>query len=122
MKKVLLIFILTVGFFFATIYFFPSLSDSECIWDKKFKEIELNGVVEKKYLDSIQHSYPMIEIRQFGIDTLIMINLIGDTTNSYYKIELGDTIKKSKGNNLIRLRKKNAEFAVTVDFGCKDPR
>lgn len=101
-------------------YFLPSLYDGECNWDKRFKEIELNGIVEKKYLDTNQHSYPMMEIRQLGVDTLVLINLIGDTTSSYYKIEIGDTIVKAKGNNLFRLRKNGNEFIISVDFGCRN--
>lgn len=120
MKKGLIILILIVGFYGAIFYFFPSLSENDCIWDEKFKALELNGVIEKKYIDSNQHSYPMIEIRQFGGDSLALINLIGDTTNSFNKLNIGDTIRKSSGNNSIKLKNRNGEYEIAVDFGCRN--
>lgn len=120
MKKGLLTLILIylIGFFLFVINFFPSLSEANCIKDEEFKKIELNGVVEKKYIDSSQHSYPMIEVRQFDVDILVVINLVGDIINSFDKIQINDTVKKSREDNSISLRRKEGELVISVDFGC----
>ncbi len=66
MKRNHLIIILSLIIFPTFFYIMTNLYNAECNSDAGFKGIELNGIVEKKYLDSNEHSYQMLEIRQFN--------------------------------------------------------
>jgi len=113
--------VIFIGTFFLLVNkFLPTLKDSECISLGKFKKLDINGYVTKKYIDSTQHSFPFIEVKQFASDTIVKVGLVGDKSNSYNLILVGDTIVKKMGSEFIRLKNSVMESNVKVDFGCKE--
>lgn len=118
MKRTIIGILLVTILFFLIVCLLPTLKDSECIWNNELKKIKLNGVVTKKYIDSTNHSFPFLEIKQFVSDTVIKVGLVGDTSNAYNIISVGDTIAKTKGSNLILLQNSQGKTVVKIDFGC----
>jgi hypothetical protein len=83
--------------------------------------MNLDGVVQKKYIDSSQHSFPTIEIQNLKDFKIKKLNLILDTSGFFDRINLNDTLKKEIGSSEIHvLRENTEELLLKIDFGCAD--
>ncbi|MDB5199283.1 MAG: hypothetical protein JWO92_1246 [Chitinophagaceae bacterium] len=121
LKKIYYTFLpIAVLIFFIIRFVIPQLSkDSRCITHNEFLRINLNGVVLKKYIDSSEHSFPIIEIKNFNSSSIEKLNLNLDTSGIYNKINIQDTLNKEVGKDEIFLVKNKEKALLSkVDFGC----
>ena len=107
--------------FFIIRFVIPQLSkDSRCITYKEFLKISSDGAVLKKYIDSSQHSFPTIEIKDIKDFEIEKLNLALDTSGIYNKINVNDTLSKETGKEEVFVIKgKKKILLAKIDFGCK---
>jgi|GEM_PF-6935787 len=85
---------------------------------EKFQLRSYSGIVIRKYFDVENHAYPTIVLRE-SMSSNTRINLIYDVNNVYRRIQIGDTLRKNRGDSYFV---KNIEDTLYVDFGenCED--
>lgn len=117
--KAIISFVIMLVFFYWVYFFTPTLKESACGAYKDFKLLQINGVVEKKYVDSSEHSYPILEVRNFAnkLDTL---NLVFDETDFFELIKINDTLIKNINDKLILIKNKNGSYKKELNFGCSN--
>jgi len=94
--------------------------NSRCITYDNFLKTSLDGVVVNKYIDSSQHSYPTLEIKNLKNLELNKLNLVLDTTSFYDDVSVSDTIYKELNNDSVFRFKNGIKcFILKIDFGCK---
>ncbi|HMJ47486.1 MAG TPA: hypothetical protein VK498_09160 [Ferruginibacter sp.] len=78
-----------------------------------------NGVVVQKYIDTEQHSYKTVVIRDLenGIFNKVIIDSY--ISNLYNEINLNDTLyKKVQNDSVFKITNRNKVLISKVDFGC----
>src|SRR6478735_5035351 len=86
MKKLLLGFVF-IAFFFTMIRLFaPNISETRCKLTQDFNNSQYIGRVMDKYIDSNNHSYPIVEIAN-SEDSILKLNLVLETNQLFNKIE-----------------------------------
>lgn len=119
MSKIKIILLVIVVIVFICL-FLTFGTEKKCRANIFFKSITFHGVVSKKYLDPTQHLMPVIDLLEIENNKIITINFFLDTSNSYNKIEIHDTIFKKEGSMDIYKIKNNRTFFLTkVDFSCQ---
>lgn len=106
--------------FFIIRFIIPQFSkNSRCITYDEFLKTSLNGVVLKKYIDSSEHSFPIIEIKNFKELGTEKLNLNLDNSGVYDKINIQDTLNKEIGKDEIFVIKNREKILLSkIDFGC----
>ena len=93
--------------------------NSRCVTYDEFLKLTLNGVVINKYIDSSQHSFETVEIKNLNDSEVNKIILDLDTTDLFDKISVYDTIFKEENKDSVFVMKgKQKYFLTKVDFGC----
>ena len=119
MKKQTIIGIFAIVFFFATIFIFtPSVEQGECDAFNDFKMLTIDGIVSKKYIDSTQHSYPIIVIQNSHEKKLDTLNLVFEKTGAFQVISLYDTIQKKANDDVLIIISGTTHTSKRIDFGC----
>lgn len=97
----------------------PSFEEDICTELAEFRKIELNGKIIDKYINSSEHSYPMIIVGNKNLhnDTL---NFDSDTTNFFHFIQIDDDVQKKLNDNLIFVTRLNTVYKIKIDFGCEE--
>ena len=115
--RILVIIVLFVTFLIKII---PVMSiNSRCVDYDNFLKISLNGVVIKKYIDSTQHSYHTIEIKNFENLKIERIILDLDTSDLFTNINVNDMVYKViNSDSVFRIKNNQKIFLSKVDFGC----
>ncbi len=94
--------------------------NSRCVTYDNFLNKYYNGVVVKKYIDSSEHSYKTVEIKNFGNSEVDKLILDFDTTALYRRLNLNDSIYKQTGNDSMFLILSGRKIFISrVDFGCR---
>lgn len=113
---------LTAGIIAFPIVFFtvvPSMMQGDpCEYENRFKQVEWNGTVMKKYNDTPNHNYETIEI-QNPSELKKIQNWVVFSNGNFDRIEVGDSIAKNKGETNVYLYKNGQEQTLSVDYGCK---
>jgi hypothetical protein len=106
----------------ASLFFFiPFKMDEKCDWQNDFNKKLFEGVVVNKFIDSSQHSTPLIEIRNLKDNSIDSIDLFGDKSAVFDLINKYDTLYKPSKNNSVFVEDKNKlKLIGQVNFGCKD--
>jgi hypothetical protein len=95
------------------------LKDSNCGVAKVFFESFLNGTVTRKYIDSGQHSYKTLIIKNFDSQEVKMDYFDFDTTNFYILISVGDSVyKKMASDSVFKYESGHKVFFFKPYFGC----
>lgn len=97
--------------------FGPSFQDEICQNFEQAKELKFQGVVQNKYIDKDEHSYPIIEIKQFNNENS-RLNLTNDKSGLFDFLQIGDTVIKKTGTTF-RVKKANRWHEMNIDFGCE---
>jgi hypothetical protein len=122
MKKgrILQIILIIIFFGWFIIQVIPQFAiNTRCVVYDDFLKLSLNGIVKSKYIDSSNHSFPTIEIKNFKSNNTEKLLLDLDTTNLYNQLNIGDTIFKSKNKDAIfRIESHKQYFISKVNFGC----
>lgn len=120
-KRRIIQIVLTIVFF---VWFFiqiiPQFSiNTRCVVYDDFLKLSLNGIIISKYIDSSNHSFPTIEIKNFKSTNTEKLLLDLDTSNLYNQLHIGDTVLKPKnGDTIFRLESNKLHFISKVNFGC----
>ena len=81
--------------------------------------MNLNGILTNKFIDSSEHSYPILIINNFD-STARTINLVFDATNLFSAVDIGDSIFKKKNETWLEIINNNKHLTRNIDFGCSD--
>jgi hypothetical protein len=92
-------------------------NDGRCESLKEYKDLYINGRVINKYIDSTQHSYPIVLITNINLASQ-KLNLAFDTTDSYLLINIGDSLLKKRDELLLVIKKRKKTIKKIIDFGC----
>lgn len=104
----------------ASLFFFIPDDNSRCIWQKEINTMQFYGIVEAKYLDSTQHSVPILKVRNIETDKLDTIALFGDRSDAFLLINIADTIsKKTNSSEIYSVKEGQQVLVAKVDFGCE---
>lgn len=113
---------LTTGIIAFPIVFFalvPSMIQGDpCEYENRFKLVEWNGTVIKKYNDTPNHNYETIEIQNQSESKKIQ-NWVAFANGNFDRIEVGDSIAKNMGETNVHLYKNGLEQTLSVDYGCE---
>lgn len=94
--------------------------NSRCVTYDDFLNEYYNGVVVKKYIDSSEHSYKTVEIKNFGNSEVDKLILDFDTTDLYDRLNLNDSIYKQTGkDSIFFILSGRKVFISRADFGCR---
>lgn len=94
------------------------INRDECEYQKNFKNSEWNGKINDKYLDSANHSYPTISVKNDNEVFKIQAGILYDF-NNFEHIQIGDSISKIKGELITHLYTSEGETELKSDFDCK---
>jgi len=120
---ILLIFISILVYMFHPYYRTKRLNELFCEENKSFKDLNFNGVLNKKYRDSANHLYKTININKTVTD-LSDNRIILDLERGVFfnEINIGDSIVKPQGTLEVLVYRKNSSVVDTFNlhFGCED--
>ncbi len=112
---------MTLGIVAFPIVFFtvvPSIMKGDpCEYENRFRQVEWNGTVIKKYNDKPNHNYETIEIENQTESKKIQ-NWGVFANGNFDRISVGDSIAKNKGETNVDLYKNGQKFELSVDYGC----
>jgi|SRR5690606_41004025 len=120
MKKIHKDFIVFILLMLPVIFVIDFDWNYKCSWQRKFDNLELKGVVKRRFIDTKQHSSRIIEIKSIQTGVVDTINLFGDESNTFYVIKELDTLSKSRNSNEVFIKIDGVFKSVgIVDFGCE---
>lgn len=98
----------------------PDISKNDrCDAYDEFLLRSVNGVVFQKYIDSTQHSYKTIIIKNFEFGKIEKIIIDFYISELYNQINVNDTIYKEVHSDSVFKTNKGQKFLISkVDFGC----
>lgn len=100
-------------------FFIPKEKNQKCLWQEDFDSLKFSGVVVKKYIDSSQHSSPIVEIEDLMTGKIDTIYLFGDRSNAFDYLNRSDTIFKVAFSRRIQVKRNGTfENLASIDFGC----
>lgn len=91
---------------------------SECEGEREVNNMKIEGKVLKKFLDKKEHLYPVLIINGQPHRLIIQI----DNSKFYNFVEVGDSLKKEKGNLDIRVIRAGLDTVFTINYGCENNR
>lgn len=118
MKRVSILLLVAIALIY--IFFFSiSFNQAECTYLIDFKKLKFSGIIINKFIDSSEHSYPLIIVKDTDVRENITINLVYDTTKTFNILNIGDSIKKEFGSLYIQ-KKVGSKYIklARIDFGC----
>ena len=114
--KILIPIVIILLFFIIMTHIVPGMNESICNYHVEFEQMDINGIVTQKYIDSTQHSTPIIVVSNFNSKS-ITIDLFGDTSSSFDVITIGDTIYKPLYSDTLTIRN-GSVITRKIDFEC----
>ncbi|PQJ15335.1 hypothetical protein BST99_05920 [Aureicoccus marinus] len=97
-----------------------SLSLIACINEKRkttkdyFLPQYYSGVVTNKFIDSSQHLYKKVFIKEKYGTKVVLFN--GEVGGMFDLIKIGDSISKKEGTNEVRVRRKKLDTVISLRF------
>ena len=93
--------------------------NTECVLYDDFVKLKISGIVSKKYIDSLEHNYPTLELKDFSGRASNKITLQLETSDLFNKIKISDTMFKERNtDSVFVIRSRQKELLSKVDFGC----
>ncbi len=93
--------------------------NGECRVLKAFLPFAYHGIILKKYIDSTEHSYHTVEIRNFDDPEIQKLLLDYGKTGFFWKINVNDTIHKKFGSDTVFIYNKSGRKQYILKFDCK---
>ncbi|MGX1928871.1 hypothetical protein [Flagellimonas sp. 2504JD4-2] len=90
------------------------INDDDYLHQKYFVVRKWNGIVVEKYIDTLNYNYLTIEIVN-GIDTIKVQEKIIQDFENYDQIDVGDSIVKQSGEQVVHLFKKSGAVILESD-------
>ncbi len=97
---------------------FRYLEDSEkyCEGIAYYRGLSWNGKVTDKYLDSLNHGYQTIVVKEaYG---MTKVNFITDTSRVYQIIRVGDSVEKAKDSLAVYITTGNGRKRHPLKYIC----
>jgi len=95
-------------------------SNANCTALQDLLKAQYNGTIINKYIDSSQHSYHTLEIKNFDSHQTQKLILEFDTSGLFFQAEINDTILKKLGSDTVFLFNTSPKKYFVVNFNCKD--
>ncbi len=84
------------------------------------KDVYYEGIIDKKWQDPSDHSYPMLRIafdgKLFGLSR--DLNFLADTGKFYRFIAVGDSVKKMQGSLNITVKRNGRTYIIALRPAC----
>lgn len=106
MKKYIIVTLVLIWSFLIIWLIEPTNSRINSGLYKDFLDLSFYGVVDTKFIDTSNHSYPTLVLRFLDKDSVLSINLIGEKSGLYNEIHISDTLLKAKNDSIV-FRKSN---------------
>jgi len=120
MKNMLIGLSCLVVFFLSIRWLLPDLKETPCVLKRDFVGHSYIGIVKKKYVDTKQHSYPIVEILNQK-DSILKLNLVLEKNRIYNKISEGAYLYKLEGADSVFIMKGDKKiFIGKASYGCND--
>jgi hypothetical protein len=94
-------------------------SYDDCRVYKAFLPFAYHGIIIKKYIDSTQHSYHTVEIKNFDDAQIEKLLLDYDKTGFYWNVKINDTIHKKFGSDTVFINNSQGRKQYILKFDCK---
>jgi hypothetical protein len=122
MKKNIISFLIFVLLSFIVLYFnIPNHNKGRCESKKEFQSLNFEGIIINKFIDSKQHSDPIVEIwdyKKSKNETEITLNLGAENSDIFQKLSIGDTISKFSGSTILGIKRNDSSFRLQADYPC----
>jgi hypothetical protein len=109
-----------IGLLIGTIFFIFTGISNTCSAYRDFKNYEYNYIVVNKYIDSTQHSYPTLILRDSLGNQFSSTDLNFDRSGLFDILSIGDSIEKKTGTGLVTVSNSKLDTTIMVDFGCNE--
>jgi hypothetical protein len=94
---------------------------SDYVLDTYIKPLDINGIIEKKYIDSADHSLPRILLTNKNTLSDITIYDYSPVFYSFYEFaQIGDSIIKSPGDNVFIVIRTNKSYRFQISTNDQD--
>lgn len=81
-----------------------------------YRELSWNGKVTDKYLDSLNHGYQTILVKEiYGTNK---VDFITDTSRIYQIIQVGDSVEKAKDSLAVYITTRNGRKRHVLKYIC----
>lgn len=126
MKKIIYISLIIIAGIFLTIMavkiafnslsvFVPTTKDFNRNYAQKIYYLEMNGIVQKKFLDNENFHKQTLQIKQFYGDA-IELTFATELSGFYSVIELNDSIYKEKGSFTVYIYRNNMDTSINLKY------
>jgi hypothetical protein len=90
----------------------------ECFYQKQYSELNFNGSIIKKDLDSDNHMYPFIDV-QDSTKHIFHISLYFKQETLWDNLKVKDIILKSPGSLDFKITRDSISFNISTNFDCE---
>jgi len=116
MVRVIGLILLLIGFILF-IWLNPTMGERVCKFYEEDKNYGYEGDVVNKYIDSLNHSYPIVVFGP-GYKGTERIDYTHDVSGLFEFIQVGDKVIKKKGTYDVVVTRGDKESIFTLDYGC----
>lgn len=98
------------------LYRYLESNEKYCEGIAYYRELSWNGKVTHKYLDSLNHGYQTILVKEvYGISK---VDFITDTSKVYQIIQVGDSVEKAKDSLAVYITTRNGRKRHPLKYIC----
>jgi hypothetical protein len=102
-------------------YFLPKVNyfhnRAVCKEEMEVYHLKLNAIVQEKYLDSLNHNFNTLVLRDSSTGILRKIYFINEENGFYHRVSIGDyLVKESKSMVVVNITKKSENI---LKYNCK---
>jgi hypothetical protein len=98
------------------IYRYLESSEKYCEGVNYYRELSWNGKVTDKYLDSLNHGYQTLLVKEvYGMSK---VDFITDTSRVYHIIQFGDSVEKAKDSLAVYIITRNGRKRHQLKYIC----
>jgi len=115
-------YLIIIAIFLASAFLQVSNNEKHdpCVYQEKFRQLDWNGIVVKKYIDKTYHNLKTLEIEKNLVQTEKVQHWALFENGNFEKVEIGDSIVKKQGLLHVSLFKPDTVIQLDVDFGCEN--
>jgi hypothetical protein len=110
-KGYMIFFIIIIGLIIYSNY----SGKNSCL--KNVNELNFNGVIVKKYYDTKQHNYAIIELFSLN-DSIVKINLTNDHSGIFDYVQKNDSLIKRSGELDVKIYRNSLDTIFVLNKKC----
>jgi len=96
-------------------WFAPSSNEKNCLHSRNVKNFSYKGVITDKYVDTNNHSYPILIV-----DESTEIDLTNEISGLFDYIRISDKIEKKSGSYKFIITRDNKQTSYILNYGCDE--